>query len=656
MINVATGQRRAGAPELSTSTLRWRIGTAFAVAMLLVLCGIEGYRAYGFYSDVQSVRGSLLALREDLDLASLQNSEAEVLATRAQLEEALVRSESARRFVDRDPVLVVARHLPFVGKQAKGLTQLVHAADDSTRTGLVASEVALAFSRQTDDPSLTSVQEALSFLATQQEPMSAVQTGLVTLKADHTAMPDGLFGPLGAAKTQLGEAIDKLEALVVGYDRAASFLPALLGYEGERTYLVLPQNDTELFPSGGLISSYGIATFANGELGEMEFEYFEALFERWQTASGGEYIAPPAPLANYLKQGYSWGLGEAGWFPDFPTTSELASDFVQRGGGPATDGTIAIDTYFIRTLLDELGAVYVPSYDVTVDFENFQELTLELTRDEWDVPVEEQKAFLSDLSEALLKRIFSTPKEQWVSLLSVLERMAQERHLQIHLVDPSMQALAVAYGLDGSIVRDEPGDFLLVADTSVNSTKLNMILRTALNVSIDLTGDASVAKTVSYSIENPFPKWAEGRDPELVARLMFQGMYGSYLRVYAPAGAVLRDVRFGGQTVGPEAIETEFGYTTFGRYFPVLPGTSARLDVAYVTPDVVRADGNLRTYRLYIQKEAGTEATPLSLSLKLPEGARLESLLLDGEPHRGGLTVSTDLRTDRVIEVTYRLR
>ena len=655
MINVATGQRRLGAPELTPTASRIRIALAGLLALVLVLGAYEVYRAYVFYSDLQSARTSLLSLQDDLDLDSLADSEADVLATRAQLEHALVRADAARRFVLGDPLIKIARHVPVLDKQAQGLTDLVLAADDSTRTGLLASDIALAFARQTDNPDLTAVQEALVFLEAQREPMRAVEAGLATLQADHAGLPDSLIGPLGTAQTQLGEAIEKLEALVMGYNRAESFLPSLLGYEGQRTYLVLPQNDTELFPSGGLISSYGIATFTNGELQDMEFEYFEALFERWQTQSGGEYIEPPAPLANYLKQGYSWGLGEAGWYPDFPTTSRLAADFVQKGGAPATDGTIAIDTYFIRTLLDELGAVYVPEYDVTVDFDNFQELTLELTRDEWDVPVEEQKAFLSDLSEALLKRIFSTPKEEWVNLLSVLERMAQERHLQIHLNEPEMQALSVAYGLDGSIEQPEGGDYLLVADTSVNSTKLNMILETALDVDVELLTDGTVAKTVSYRIDNPFPEWADGRDPDLVARLMFDGVYGSYLRVYARKGSTLNDVRFGGLTVGPEAVETEYTYTTFGRYFPVLPGTAATLEVEYETPDAITRDNKLHTYRLYVQKEAGTEAVPLNLNLALPEGVHIETFLVDGRPFEGGLTIATDLRTDRVIEITYRL-
>ncbi len=121
---------------------------------------------------------------------------------------------------------------------------------------------------------------------------------------------------------------------------------------------------------------------------------------------------------------------------------------------------------------------------------------------------------------------------------------------------------------------------------------------------------------------------------------MFNGVYGSYLRVYALEGSSLKDVRFGGQTVGAEAIENEYGYTTFGRYFPVLPGTSAKLDVSYETPGVIAADGDLRTYKLYVQKEAGTEATPLTLNLKLPEGAHIESVLLDGKTYTGGLKVT----------------
>ncbi len=195
----------------------------------------------------------------------------------------------------------------------------------------------------------------------------------------------------------------------------------------------------------------------------------------------------------------------------------------------------------------------------------------------------------------------------------------------------------------------------MVADSSVNSTKLNMILQDKLNVAVQLGADGSASTRVDYAIDNPFPQWAEGRDPNLVSALMFSGVYGSYLRVYAPPAARLRYVTNDGNAVGAEQIGNELGYKVFGRYFQVLPGKSSQLEVAYQTPGVITSAGDEYTYRLYIQKEAGTSGVPLLLTLALPSGAHLDSVLLDGQRNPTGLTINTDLRTDRTIEVTYQL-
>ncbi len=342
-----------------------RLGIALTAVALLLLCGFEGYRAYAFYDDVTSARTNLLSLQSQLDLNSLQNSEAEILASRARLDDARVRTADAVTFVHTDPFLKVARHLPVIGKQVQGLTTLVEASQLAAQTGIDASDVALAFSQQKDNPSDSAIQQALVFLEDQKQPMARVQDDMQALQAKQATLPSGLFGPLGSASKQLGDSLNKLDGLVTGYNRAEALLPGLLGFDGARSYLVLPQNDTELFPSGGLISSYGIATFDNGSMGDIHFEYFEALYNRWQAATH-EYVDPPAPLKQYLLHDYSWGLGEAGWFPDFPTTAGLASSFVQKGGAQATDGVIAIDLQFISALLGEFGSVYVPAYDVTV--------------------------------------------------------------------------------------------------------------------------------------------------------------------------------------------------------------------------------------------------------------------------------------------------
>ena len=509
------------------------------LALVLVLGAVEAVRFFRFYNDLQTSRDSLLSLKSDLDLTSLDEPAAEVEAKRARLQDARRHLDAAQSFAGSDPLLFVASKLPVIGKQVNGLQTAVDAGHEAAGTGIAASDVALAYSNLERDPSVTSVEQAVAFLVDQQQPMAQVTRGydrMVVLDGD---LPEGLWGPLASAKGDLNDALAKLQGLVEGYNQAEQLLPELLGYDSQRTYLLLPQNDTELFPSGGLISSYGIVTFDRGRLVAVNLEYFGKLYERWQKQSGGEYVEPPAPLKTYLLGGLSFALGEAGWWPDFPTTAGLAQDFVQKGGAPATDGTIAIDLKFISGLLDLTGPIAVPGYDVTVNAKNLSEVALELSRDDDYQPGEPHEAFLSHLSEALLKGLYSMPKDRWLDLLQFLGRMGKERHLQLNFSNPQTQALSHQYGFDGAILDPGDSDYLMVADTSVRSTKLNLILQPKISLDLALSTDGSARSTVTYDIANPLPQWQQGKDPALVKKLMLSGTYGCYLRYYLGKGAQL---------------------------------------------------------------------------------------------------------------------
>lgn len=417
---------------------------------------------------------------------------------------------------------------------------------------------------------------------------------------------------------------------------------------------MLPQNDTELFPSGGLISNYGIAVFDRGRIKEIEFEYFINLFDRWQETSGGEYVEPPKPLKNYLLHDVSFALGEAGWYPDFPTTADLATGFVYKGGVAPVDGTIAIDLQFVEALLELLGPITVQEYGITVSSETLSEETLKQTRRESTVPGAPGKSFLAFLAKDLLERIFATSNDEWIDLVRLLDRMAKERHLQLNFQDDRLQALASEYGFDGALI-EEPGDFIHLADTSVLSTKLNLILQKSVTVDIELGNGGTTKTKLAWHVSNPFPTWSQGRDQKLVEALMHQGVYGSYLRLYAPIGAHLTSIDLDGEPVGAEQIGPELGKMAFGRFFPVRPGEARIVEFSYATPGVVRAlaDGSF-TYHLYIQKQPGTRAIPLNIEFHLPERAQATALTLDGETV-SGLIVETDLRTDRIIELRFSL-
>jgi hypothetical protein len=91
-------------------------------------------------------------------------------------------------------------------------------------------------------------------------------------------------------------------------------------------------------------------------------------------------------------------------------------------------------------------------------------------------------------------------------------------------------------GLAGALeARD--GDYFMLVDASVNSTKLNIVLdqRIDLTIGLDAQGNAEHEATVTY--RNNLPIWAQGRDPQLVRRLMLDGLYGGYVRLLVPPGS-----------------------------------------------------------------------------------------------------------------------
>ncbi|MFN8583726.1 MAG: DUF4012 domain-containing protein [Dehalococcoidia bacterium] len=649
-VRAHTARRRVAAVARNQSVRRWAARLLIA-ALILFVC-VEAVRWVSFYRHVARAQDSLVGLEQQLDLTSLAQTEQAATDVRDRLALADADLSRAEDHLRTDPLMAVARRAPVLGTQATGLAEVVRLAHATAFTARAASDVLVAYSRQHDDPTRSAVQEGIAFLDAQSEAMAEVRRRLTVTEEARTDIPGGLAGPLQRRRERVERAVVRMDELVTGYEEAHALAPSLLGFDRPRTYLLLAQNDTELYPSGGLISNYGIVTFQDGQIANMRFEYFVDLFRRWQQRSGNEYVAPPLPLKQYLLRDTSWALGEAGWYPDFPTTAQIASGFVAKGGASARDGTIAIDLRFVEALLRVVGPVTVEDYGgVRVDADHLDEVVLEQTRSDAVLPGSPGKAFLSSLAERLVRAIVATPRTRWPELIKTLGRMGAERHLQLNFADTALQDLATRYGFDGGIV-EAPGDYLLLADASVGSTKLNLILENAIDVRVT-PGETDARLRVAYTIHNPFDEWRQGRDPQLVRALMLDGVYGSYLRLYAPTQARLIDLLVNGQSVGAQQVDHEGVCAVFGRYTPVGPGATSVVEFDYESAGVVEPlDNGWKRYRLYLQKQAGTGAIPLIVHVALPAGATVRSVTLDG--NASALPLQTDLRQDRSIEVEFR--
>ena len=622
------------------------LGLAAGTLLLAVALGLH-YRT--LYADVAEGRSLLLEAQDILETSRLDVDEGDLVQAEDRLIQAGQLFYSAQRRLDRDPFLKVAGLLPLASDQAEAGREMMDIGVEASLAGRLAVEAARDFNAVRTGEGGTLLEKSVVLLERARPEMDSLELRLAAID-EHRARidSDGLLPPLAAAVRELDEQRERAWELVQDYRRAQELAPSVLGFSGPRTYLVLAQNNAELLPTGGLISVYGLVTLREGRIEEMFFEDAVAFSERWMKA--GNYAEPPAPLANYLLKGWSWNLALANWSPDFPTAARQAQWFFEAGGGRPVDGVIGINVTTLEKLLGITGPVDVPEYGVRVTSENAMDVIEANTRSPVH-PGDDRKAIVALIADEVLERVLHAEPSQWSPLLDTLQEVGDDKDLLIYLKDANEQSLVREMGWDGGL-RDGPGDYLMVVDASVNSTKLNIAIEQflRLDVTLDELGNARHRVTLGYV--NNLPRWQEGRDPELVRRLMLGGTYGGYVRLLTPSESRLVAASEGGRSIGVEEISQEDGKTVLGRFFALPSGQEKALQIEYVSPTVVDTEPNDWEYRLLIQKQPGAAPMPLQVSFSLPQGGRALSLEVDGERQDSASQATLDLRRDA--ELVFR--
>ena len=240
-------------------------------------------------------------------------------------------------------------------------------------------------------------------------------------------------------------------------------------------------------------------------------------------------------MKRYLLRDWSWNFALAAWSPDFPSTARQALFFYERAGAPPVDGVIGMDFAALEGLLAVVGPREIDGYGITVDSSNVTEETLLRARRLGQAP-EDSHAFARAVAATVLDGVFSEPPARWDNLLEALDGLASAKHLHFYATEPRLQAAVRDLGWAGEL-KAPPGDYLMLVDASVHSTKLNLVVKETAQLQVDLDWTGAARHTLDVSYRNGLPEWARGRDPGAVERLMGQGFYGGYLRLLAPPAA-----------------------------------------------------------------------------------------------------------------------
>lgn len=560
-----------------------------------------------------------------------------------------------------DPLVALARALPPTHDAVTGTDAVADAAGavlDAADAGLALADRYVTIREQQAAATSgaqgegSALAQLVELMATGRSEVDRMVAAFDRAEAALATTPPELPSLAAGVRDLIGERLREFGPALRGYAELDDTLPAILGWEGSRRYLVLTQNPAELRPTGGYIGSFGTVTFDKGRITERRFQDVFLLDLPWDYP----FVTPPPALARYLLgPTQPWQLADANWSPDFPTSAQEAVRLYRNeGGSGAVDGVLGITTYTIDELLAITGPVTVPAYDVTIATGETTLKTLQNTRVASD-PATNRKAFLSAFADKLFDALLALPPSRWTDLAARGDQFQQGRLLLVWSTDAQAQAAIVKLGLDGAI-RTDPGDFVYPVDSNVSPvSKLNAVTdrELGLDVRLDRYGNARNELIVRWAnrIESP-----EARPNREVPTLERERTLGMYFRLYVPERSRVEAVTAGTTSpiTAPADVADESGRTVIANYFRIPPG-DARLSYRWISPypSDLGEDG-IATYRLTVQKQPGLRPGPLRLRITLPPGAALIEASPGLRVEGGSASVETTFDRDVVVVVRYR--
>lgn len=386
--------------------------------------------------------------------------------------------------------------------------------------------------------------------------------------------------------------------------KTPNLFQTILGFGGEKTFLILFLNNTEIRPGGGFIGSYGVVKIKNGVPDIIKIEGTEIL--DYSTANTG-LPPPPAPLKKYLKVD-KWYFRDANWSPDFSLSAQKALELYKLENGvfaDVIDGVIGITPTVLEGLLKIVGPITIDGKKVD-DTNVLEEIQYEVEYGYADkgVSKKERKSILSVLASDLLKRTRNSLLTHWRDYYDLVTRLIAEKQIMFFATDVNLQAVFSNQKWSGEVSKTT-GDYLQWVDANLGALKTDRVIVRNLIYTIDLNQDGDYLATVAMVY-----KHKGGIDWRT-------SQYLSYPRVFVPAGSELISSVY--QVSGQKAVSTtefaagmENGKQWFGAFVDIKPKQIATLSFTYRLPKNIVSNGS---YKLTAQKQLGLNGVGLTLNL-----------------------------------------
>ena len=414
----------------------------------------------------------------------------------------------------------------------------------------------------------------------------------------------------------------KLEKVLKDSQALIPVIIDLLGYNREKTYLFLFQNNSELRPTGGFIGTYGLLPVYNGYIGDIKVN---GIYD--PDGQIKDKVIPPLPL-QYVTP--DWETRDSNWFLDFPMSAQKAIDFLIKSGEVyKVDGVIAVTPEVLLDLLKITGPIEMKEYNVVITEENFLEVVQQEVEVNYDKELNKPKQILADLAPIIIERV--SESDDYLTLMDIMISSLKSKDLMFYTKNKKAQELLEEHNFAGRIgYKDSKSnvlnDYLSIAFANLGGGKTDAYTKNEVDTRTTIEQDGSVVREVvitrKHNGGNTGYEWYDKNN------------YG-YAKIYVPKGSAILDAE--GFANAPklktdyegkgyvkdndvERIEStlvkdlnsktdifeESGFTVFGNWYFIRPGETSSFSVKYKLP--VSSIVGMSEYKLNLTKSPGISA------------------------------------------------
>lgn len=422
------------------------------------------------------------------------------------------------------------------------------------------------------------------------------------------------------------------------------------GVDGEKKIMLLLQNNAEIRGSGGFIGSYAIITAKDSSIKRIDFQ--TNIYKLDKSAEGKVNVAAP-PEYDVLYGGKMF-LRDANYAVDGPESLGKVQELYQLESEQRLDGIIAIDTSLITSLLKLTGPVEFPDLGLSITSDNFlTTVQAEVEQNYFTragaLAENEPKKILAQMMPIVLNRTFAKMKDNKSrsEVLKILTNSISAKHIIFYSGSPEIENTLGQLNLSGKLSTANY-DYFMSHSTNIGGGKSSLNIAEDVSDEINISDKGEVTHNVTIIRKHQGTGvWPDGTNINL-------------MRILLPNDSEVTDFAATEGNFWPHMdqkrskeidhyIGTEAGKTKLSFWMNTPAGSTTQANFSYKSAYKIYTKDSENVYRLFLQKEPGSNANNYHFTIKYPKSWNFVADYVHQD-----LKYDIALDKDKILELRFR--